>query len=350
MLNISNILKYSILNLLSTGKKSFENLARILNKTGKTISRWLQPSTVSLEHAQYLCQSMFRGKKSLLCIIDDTLIKKIYSEEMQGAGMFYDGKVGRQIMAYKLIICLISDGKFAMPIECAYLFSKELLDLIPEKFQSKEDIAKTFIQVAIKLFGKAKIIVVADGLYSSVSLLKWCCDNGIAAEMRMHSNRVVVFKEEKISLKKLSTRKEIRPKGRKMARTISALWHDMQLEFSIVRRIDKKGHESIVFQVATYKALPREHVANYKKRWGIEKMIRTSKQHLGLQDCYSKSLQTQHNHVASVLLSYALVQLDMQKYRLKTPEQAIRRFKKKNANMVFKRLGRLNQSYECGYA
>jgi SRSO17 transposase len=350
MLNISQVLKYPLLNLLSIGKKSFENLAGTIHKSGKAVSRWLQPSTFSLGYAQHLCQSMFRGEKKLLCIIDDTLIKKIYSEEMQGAGMFYDSKVGKQIMAYKLIICLISDGKFAIPIECAYLFSKELLDLIPEKFQSKEDIAKTFIQVAIKLFSKAKIIVVADGLYATVSLLKWCYDNGIAAEMRMHSNRVITFKEEKVSLRKLATRKGIRPKGRKMARTVSALWHDMELEFSIVRRIDKKGIESIVFQVATYKAIPHEHVANYKKRWAIEKMIRTSKQHLGLQDCYSKSLQTQHNHVASVLVSYALVQLDMKRYRLKTPEQAIRRFKKKNANILFKRLERLNQSYECGYA
>jgi hypothetical protein len=350
MLNISKILKYPILNLLSIGKKSFENLGNIIHKSGKTISRLLQPASVSLESAQYLCQSMFRDKKRLFCIIDDTLIKKIYSQEMQGSGMFYDGKTGKQILAYKLILCLISDGKFAIPIECAYLFSKELLDLIPEKFQSKEDIAKIFIQAAIKLFGKAKIIVIADGLYATVTLLKWCNDNRIAAEMRMHSNRVVIFKGEKVSLKKLTTKKRIRPKGRQMARTISALWHDMELEISIVRRIDKKGNETIVFQVATYKALPHEHAANYKKRWAIEKMIRTSKQHLGLQDCYSKSLQTQHNHVASVLLSYALVQLDMRKYRFKTPEQAIRRFKKKNVTKFFKRLDRLDQSYECGYA
>lgn len=344
------ILKYPILNLLSIGKKSFENLGRVIHKSGDTISRWLQPTSASLEYMQYLCQSMFRDKKKLFCIIDDTLIKKIYSQEMQGSGMFYDGKAGKQILAYKLILCLISDGKFALPIECAYLFSKELLDLIPEKFQSKEDIAKIFIQAAIKLFGKAKIIVVADGLYASVNLLKWCNDNKIAAEMRMHSNRVVIFKGEKVSLKKLATKKGIRPKGRQMARNISALWYDMELEITIVRRIDKKGNETIVFQVATYKALPHEHAANYKKRWAIEKMIRTSKQHLGLQDCYSKSLQTQHNHVASVLLSYALVQLDMRKYRLKTPEQAIRRFKKKNATKFFKRLDRIDQSYEWGYA
>jgi len=346
MLNISMILKYPILNLMSIGKKSFENLGRVIYKSGKTISRMLQPASVSLDHAQYLCQSAFQNKKKLLCIIDDTLIKKVYSQVLQGAGMFYDGKTGKQIMAYRLIICLISDGKLAMPIECAYLFSKELLDLIPDKFQSKEDIAKTCINLAIKLFSKEKIVVVADGLYATVSILRWCKQNGIAAEMRMHSNRVVIYKGEKISLKRLSTKKRVCPKGRQMARTVLVKWHEMDLEVTIVRRIDKHDDESIVFQVATYKALPREHVSNYKKRWAIEKMIRTSKQHLGLQDCFSRSLDTQRKHVASVLLSYALAQLDMKKYRLKTPEQAIRRFKKKNANTVLGYLNRLDQSYD----
>ncbi len=350
MLKVSMILKYPITNLLSIGKKSFENLGRVVHKTGRTISRWLQPSKISLEYAQYLCQSMFTSKKKLLCVIDDTLVKKIYSQEMQGAGMFYDSKVGKQIMAYKLVVCLISDGKYAIPIECAYLFSKELLELIPEKFQSKEDIAKNFINLAIKLFGKEKIVVVADGLYATVNLLRWCKDNQIAAEMRMHSNRVVLFRGEKVAIRELGKRKGIRPKGFKMARTIKAIWHNMELEITIVRRFDKKGNETIVFQVATYHAQPREHVRIYKRRWPIEKVFRTCKQHIGLQDCYSTSLETQHNHVASVLLSYALAQLDMKKYRLKTPEEAIRRFKRKNANAVFRRIERLDQPFEYGCA
>ncbi len=99
----------------------------------------------------------------------------------------------------------------------------------------------------------------------------------------------------------------------------------MELEITIVRRSDKKVNETIVFQVATYHAKSHEHVLTYKRRWPVEKVIRKCKQHAGLQDCYSTSLETQHNHVASVLLSYGLAQFEMKKYRLKTPEEAIRR-------------------------
>jgi hypothetical protein len=65
--------------------------------------------------------------------------------------------------------------------------------------------------------------------------------------MHMHSNRVVFYKGEKIALKALLKKKGICPKGRKMARTITAMRYDMELEITIVRAIDKHGEESIVF-------------------------------------------------------------------------------------------------------
>jgi len=41
MLNVSTSLKYPILNLVSIGKKSFENLGRTIQKCGNTVSRLL---------------------------------------------------------------------------------------------------------------------------------------------------------------------------------------------------------------------------------------------------------------------------------------------------------------------
>jgi SRSO17 transposase len=343
MLNISTILTYPILMLMSIGKKSFENLGKVINKSGDTAARLLQPAEESLKYAQSISQSIFQEKKKLYCIIDDTLIKKIFSRFMQGAGMFFDTKIGRRIMAYRLVVGMISDGKFAIPIECAYLFSKELTDELKDIFPSKEDIAKAIVKTAIRLFPNSKIIVVADGLYSTTNFLKWCVESKIAAEMRMHSNRVVEYNGARTTLRNLS--KSIHPKGRQMMRTITAKWHDIDLEISIVRRINKHGEESIVFQCATYKATPKEHVKSYKVRWYVEKFNRTAKQKLGLQDCFSRSLQTQHNHVAAVLLSYALVQLEMKKYKLDTPEDAIRRSEKKNIASLLSRFNRLDEIF-----
>jgi SRSO17 transposase len=318
-------------------------MGRLISRSGDTVARLLQPAATSFEFTQSLCQSIFRKKRTLFIVIDDTLIKKIHSQFMQGSGRFFDTKIGRQIIAYRLVIVLISDGKIAIPIDCAYLFSKELLDEIKQEFPTKNEIARAFVTTALKLFPDKKMFILADGLYTTIEFLTWCKTEKLSAEMRMRSNCVVEFNGEKISLKKLLNKKGMKPKGRQMARTFSAKWHNLDLEFTIERRIDKHGDESFVFQVATYKALPREHVANYKKRWSVEMLNRTTKQELGLEECFSRSLQTQHNHVAAVLVAYALAQLEKQKHKLDNVEQAIRRLKTKSMGVLLMQFTQLNQ-------
>lgn len=352
MLYSSTVITYPILILVSTiGKKSFENLGRLIQVSGDTVYRLLHPAEISFQQSRSIAQSMFAKKKTLYVGIDDTLIKKIYSKMMQGAGMFFDTKVGRQIMAFRLVIAVITDGKFAIPIDCAYLYARELLDLIEDKkFQSKDDIAKSAVETAIKLFPDAKLVVVVDGLYSTVEFVRWCKRKNIRLEARMHSNRVVEYKGQKVKIRDFLNMKGMEPKGRQMARTISVVWHEIDSELTIVRRIDKNGKESIVFQIATYKALPREHVANYGKRWSVEMINRTTKQELGLQECYSRKLETQHSHVAAALLAYALAQVEMRVCGLDKPEEAIRRCKTKNVCTLMMRFSRFLKLEPQAYA
>jgi len=341
MLNISTAITYPVLIILSTAKKSFENLGLLIQCSGNKVKRLLNPVSTSFELSRGIAQSIFAGEKNLSVVIDDTLIKKIYSNLMQGAGSFFDTKIGRRITAFRLVIGMVSNGKHAIPIECAYLFSKEILDSIDnQNFPTKEEIAKLIVETAIKLFPNAKLTVIVDGLYSTISFVKWCNSKKIRLEARMHSNRVIHYKGEPIKIRDLLLEKNLKPKGRQMARTIPVIWHDMNLELTIVRRIDKNDNESFVFQIATYSALPREHLANYKKRWPIEMIIRTAKQSLGIQECFSRDLETQHKHVASVLLAYALAQLEMKNSKLETPEQAVRRSKTKNVDFLTRRFTR----------
>jgi len=346
MLYSSTILKYPVLTILSRGKRSFENMGLLIQRSGDTVKRLLHPAEHSFQVSRDISKSMFAKEKTLCVGIDDTLLRKVYSKFMQGAGMFFDTKIGRSIMAYKLVICIITDGKFAVPINCAYMFAKEILDSINEKFPTKDAIAKSFVKTAIKTFSDKKIIVVVDGLYTSVGFVRWCKIENINLEARMHSNRVVEYNGEKIRVKDLLNQRGLRPKGRQMARTISVIWHSIDLELTIVRRFDKKDRESIVFQVATYKALPREHVANYKKRWKVEELNRTTKQEIGLQECFSKSLETQYNHAASVLLAYSFAQLERKFSRLNNVEQALRRFKTKSVNFLIDRFTRFSKGFQ----
>jgi len=323
-------------------------MGSLIGKSGDTIVRMLCPADVNIEKMQRISQKIFQHRKRLYCIMDDTLIKKYHSRFMQGSGMFFDTKIGRRIMAFRLVIGLISDGKMAIPITCAYLFSKELLAQIPERFPSKDDLAKMIVKTAKKLFPNIEIIVVTDGLYATREFIAWCKNNKIKLEVRMHSNRKIVYQGQEVAVRDLVDRFSIIPKGLQMARTVTAEWHGIRLEISVVRRIDKHGKESIIFQAATYKARPQTHRKTYTVRWKIEKLNRTTKQSLGLQDCYSRSLSKQHSHVTSVLLAYALAQVEAKRYKLETPEKAVRRLRSENNTGITHCLTRLNQIFgEC---
>ncbi|MBM3886590.1 transposase [Candidatus Dependentiae bacterium] len=88
-----------------------------------------------------------------------------------------------------------------------------------------------------------------------------------------------------------------------------------------------------------------EHVSHYSKRWSIEMLFRTTKQSIGLQECQSRSLVIQQNHVAAVLLAYAIAQLEMKKYKLDTPESAIRASEARKRYIKKDIFACLNQDY-----
>ena len=350
MPTFSTFLSYPIAIILSIGRKSFTNIGKAIQKSGESVSLLLQPEKTSYAILKNICLAAFKDSKKLYIIIDDTLIKKYFSEWIQGTAFHYDSKMRQRITALRIVIGMISDGKMTIPIYGEYLFDIELLKVMNEKHQSKIDMVKALVKYALAMFPGKKMILVADGLYADAKTLRWCKDEKISAEMRMHSNRVVQYKDKRMSLKELAFKEGVIPKGRQMARTITVIWHEMELEITVVRRIDKHDEESIVFQVATYKALPREHVTTYSCRWPVEKSIRTEKQRLGLQDCYSTSFEKQRNHVAAVFVSYALAQLEMKYGKLKNAEDAIRRLEVKNRAFLEKRFARFLQSESIAQA
>ena len=181
MFQTNTVLTYSLLLILSTGRRSFEKLGRIIKKSGDRIGRMLKPSSVILVLIRALTRTLLHNKKEIVLVIDDTLIKKVYSKLMIGAGRFYDTGIGRRIMAYKLMVAMVTDGKLALPIGCSFIFSTELL-LPLKKTQSKKKLVRELIRLAQRLFPDKKIIVAADGFYSTINFLSWCSNNGIACE------------------------------------------------------------------------------------------------------------------------------------------------------------------------
>jgi len=279
----------------------------------------------------------FATKKELILIFDETLIRKIYSRLMEGAGSFYDTQLFRRIMAYKLLVAMLTDGSQFFPLMATLIFSTEL---VPNAKETKYEWIRKVILKVKALFPRTNLIVVADGAFANKDFLLWCTNNDISVEVRMRSNCSVMYKNEKICIRDI---KNLKPKGRQMARTIHVVWHNIPLFITAQKRIDKKGNESIVFQASTFKAKPIRHVQIYQIRWNIEKMFRTTKQHLGLQECFVRKMETQESHIASVFLAYALLRCDQKQQRLPTPEAALRAAEHRNGIFLIRYIKRLDQ-------
>ncbi len=324
MIITNNIATYPLLTILtSIGKKSFENMGRLIKKSGDTVSRMLLPGEKSLDASKKIAQQIFANKKELFLAIDETAIKKIHARMIEGTSWFFDTKIGRSINAYRLIVGAISDGKLTVPISAAFTFGSELYENARE---AKIMTVQHFITTAFSLFPDKVFTAVLDGAFATTKYLKWATENGIRTEVRMHSNRVVVYKDKRLKLREI---KCLRPKGRQMARTVRVLWQEIPLYITAAKRIDRHGDETVVFQAATYEAKPIKHALAYKHRWNIEKMFRTTKQSLGLQECFSRKIDIQYNHICAVFLAYSMAQLEMKQRHFKNPEAAIKAFEKK---------------------
>jgi hypothetical protein len=338
---------YPLLIIASTiGKKSFENLGRLIGRSGDTVKRMLRPYNATIEWLRQLVETQFLKNRNLVLAIDDTLIKKIYSKWIVGTGRFYDTKICRKIIAYRLIVIMVTDGKLIIPIGCAFEFAKELVEKT-ETIKSKDEIVKELVSIAFKRFSGIKLRLAADGAYATKSFIKWCMEQKIHFEMRMANNRKVIYNGKKVMIREI---KELELKGRQMARTVTVVWHEMSLFITVMKELNKHNEEVIKYLVSNYEAKPHEHAKTYKKRWGVEKAFRTSKQYLGLQECYSKQKEYQLSHIAAVFLAYVIAQLEAKKQRLKNPEAGIKTIKQLDLFKLEDWSFRLAQPFGYAYA
>ena len=312
------VLIYVKILILSISLKNFSAMGRFSNVSADTIERKLPEANASFQEMLNIALDFFKNSRELYLVIDDTFMHKKYSKLIEGTDDHFDSKIYRRVRSFKLITFGITDGKHILPLYCDFLFGK----FLPEgQTPSKMEIIQKIILHVQEIFSDKKIIVVADGAFPSVEMLSWCIQKNISAEFRIHNNRKVTFENKHELVKNIEA---LQPTGKQKCRTIKVIWHKLNLYLTAQKRISKNGKESIVYQVSTYFAKPSKHVKIYKKRWPIEKMFRTTKQHLGLQECQSTKMNTQLNHAAAVLLAYSNIIVQQKKKKLKTPEEALR--------------------------
>lgn len=323
--------------ILSITLKNFTEMSKFNRISPDTIQRKLHSEDYSREEMLKISQWFFNKNSTLYLICDETFSHHKYSKSMEGTDDHFDSKIYHEIRSHKILTFGITDGKHILPLSSYFLFGKMLPG---QQNPSRIEIIQNVVIQTKKDFPTQRIIFVADGAFGKIKMLKWCIKNKIDAEFRITKSYKVTFKNK---FEKIQDIKALLPKGKQMSRTIKAMWHEMMLYVTAQKRIDKKNKETIVYQVSTYFSKSFQHVKNYKKRWTIEKMFRTTKQYLGLQECQSTKMQTQKNHIAAVFLAYSHVIVEQKRRGLKSAEEAIKALKLKNER-ILKNDNRLKRS------
>jgi hypothetical protein len=342
MISTDRKLHYPMLLILSNPtKKTAESLAKTLNKSGDTVLRILEEECITWEELVSIAKKYF-GSNKVKIIIDDSVIRKMYSKYIEGSGDNYDPVSKQVFRSLCTVVAMLTDGKIALPVLHKLWVKKELSSL--GRYQTKVEIAQELIE---QLSGKIESkIVLMDGLYATLDMIRWCNKRKLSFEMRFHSNRKVALDQNKPNVTvKISECKELLLSGKKSCRTIKALWHGEVVYITSVKRDRKNRSTIVVYQISNVEMLARNHVGQYNQRWYIEKFFRTAKQRLGLADCQARKKSLQENHIYNVFLAYAILQFQRKKNKLKNPEQALDKIKQKNNVPLSLHLMRIDQIF-----
>jgi len=332
--------KYSISLLMSNvgNKKTCAALARVYGNSGDSMLRMLENKAATKDDLIYSVRKFF-GKKRLIVIIDDTLIQKMYSLYIEGTCDNFDTSQSRTVRSICSVTAMLTDGKWALPIEQEIWMSRDYsTDLT---YKKKTELAQSLITSIAQEFSIRCVVV--DGLYVTADMIDWCIRHNIPFEGRFHSNRVITTKTGNCA--QVRECPELKLTGTKNCKVIEAYWKSFFLYITALRRFDAKGNPSVVYQVSNQKMSARAHVRLYEYRWNIEMFFRTAKQYLGLSDCQSRKLTLQQNHIKNVFFAYHFLQWERKLRHLKSPEGAFHLLKHKSLDGLIKALSRSGQIF-----
>jgi hypothetical protein len=249
-------------------------------------------------------------------VIDDGSIMKPYAKDIEGLSAIRDGATGRVFSGLATVVLAWTNGCTMIPLYHEFWFPKELID---EGYRSKQEIAQQLIMRFKDIIAECGITM--DALYATPKILKFLCDNQIAFELKIHSNRSVKSGGIKKALKSHPELKLIR---NSRCKTISITWHEMALFATVEKFKNRDCSTAYRYTVSNQNITAKEHIAFYRLRWVIEVFFRTAKQKLGFSNCQSRAIEKQNSHVFSIFYTYTKLQAHVIEFKLKSVDVLLR--------------------------
>jgi len=260
-----------------------------------------------------------------ILVVDTSQVLKLYAKKIKVLCYDFNNSIKFTSKGMSCVTIAWTNGKILIPLDFDFWIREK--DLKNDKTYRK----KTGISKELILELKDKIpfsYIVLDGEYGNEDFLTFLHNNNLYYSIRMPKNRKVIIDKLEMNLKNQPSLKHKRNEKYKMKK---GFYKGIPTNFIAQKRNGKNKKKQVVFIVSNLEDLsPKEHVETYSGRWPIEKMFRTLKQSLGLQQCQSISEGKQRAHIFATFLAFT--ELEMQKINKKkrSPEQILKIFRVQN--------------------
>jgi len=212
-------------------------------------------------------------------IIDDTVIDKSFAKMIENLSWVYDSEIKKCILGLNIVMIAWSDGKTTLPLTIR-IYQKE-------NKKTKIDLAIELLEYAKSLKIQADFITF-DSWYVAGRFLKKIKEMNIHFITQIKKNRKI----DNVQLKK----KYPNPYWIQQGKLSGGL------EVLVVR------HGKKYFVTDNLSLSKQEILSLYKGRWLVETIFRMLHSKLGIDECESRSLQSQLAHYHLCLMAYTILE------------------------------------------
>lgn len=248
-------------------------------------------------------------------IIDPTHISKWFSKKIEKVALEYDGVVDKAMKSLVPVVAAWSNSKITIPLDFLFWVNKRFTDSYKKKSTIACDLIAHFVKV-LKID-----YVVLDGAFASLEVIEFFFSIKVDFCIRIAKNRIIISASG-IS-EQLQNHPDLKLRRNEHCRTIRATYKGLPCYFTAHKMISKNRKVRVVFIVSSLNIPAKEQAKIYRIRWNIEKMFRTMKQSLGLNDCQSTNSEKQAAHILSIFLAYARLEEQKKFKRKKSTEEIL---------------------------
>lgn len=281
---------YRLALLSSEGKFSCQKSAKNLENTSHDkLTRFLSDNT---EKEEIDIKSLPKGGS---LIYDDTSISKTHSKNIEGVRYVWNSSINKAVRGYTLI-------------KIIYIYGNKIYNLADIIWQKERGTKNEIIREKLKEFKQAGLepaIVLFDCWYNACKSLNLLNDLEWKYLTLCKSNKI--FEKKQVQTFLFFGGKSLYGKAR-------GIYHQVQIVKHCNRYIMTNLNKPIMSHTGWL---------IYKKRWIIETIFRDLKSNLHLQECHSRTLDAQSNHIKACMDAYLFLK---DKYPNKSIESAHNHF------------------------